>query len=104
MIGHAAVDIMLDMSLFCRISQQFADSYLIAPRDGIDKCSVSTSEEFCYELSVFKGALKKSDIFEGFELLANGWCLLADMGSDFISNQPLAASCLGRLGPGMCRQ
>ena len=95
MVGHAAVDIVLDMSLFCRISQRFADGYLIAPRNGIDKCSVSTSEEFCYELSVLKGALKKSDIFEGFELLADGWCPLADMGSDFISNRPLASPCLG---------
>ena len=85
MIGHAAVDIVLDMSFLGRIGERFADGYLVAPRDSVDEGFVGTCEEFCYELFVFEGALDEGDIFEGFELLADRRCLLADMGSDFIS-------------------
>lgn len=55
---------------------------------------MSACEEFCYELFVFEGALDEDDIFEGFELLANRRCFLADMGSDFISTRLLASPCL----------
>lgn len=55
---------------------------------------MSACEEFSYELFVFEGALDEGDIFEGFELLANRRCFLADMGSDFISSRLLASPCL----------
>ena len=63
MIGHTAVDIVLDMSFLGGIGQRFANGYLVAPRDGVDECFVSTCEEACYELSVFERALDEGDIF-----------------------------------------
>ena len=59
---------------------------------------MSTCEELCYELLVFKGALGEDDVIKGFKLLSNGRCLLADMGSDLIAIR-LSISpffCLGR--------
>ena len=53
---------------------------------------MGTCEKICYELFVFKGALDEGDILESFKLLADGWCLLTDMGSDFISSRLLASS------------
>ena len=52
---------------------------------------MSTSEEFRYEAFVFKGALDKCKVWESFKLLADGRCLLTDVGSDFISTRPLAS-------------
>ena len=55
---------------------------------------MSTYEEVCYELFVFEGALDEGDIFKGFNLLANGWCLLIDMSSDLVSTRLSMSPCL----------
>ena len=94
MIRHAAIDIVLNMSFLSRIGERFTNSHLVAPGDGVDECFMSTCEEACYKLFVFKGALNEGDIVESFKLLGDGLCLLTDMGSDLISSQVSVSPCL----------
>lgn len=77
---------MFDIGLLSRIGQGLANCNLIAPCEGIDKGSVSASEESCYELLISKGAFMKRDIFERFKFLSDGECPIADMRSDLITN------------------
>ena len=91
MIRHAAVNIVLDVSFLSRISQRFADSHLVAPRDCIDECFVSPREELCYELFVFERALDEGDILKGFKFFGNRRCRMSDMGSNLIPTR-LSAS------------
>lgn len=44
-VGHARVDVVLDMRLLCRIGERDADGHLVAPERGIDERHLRALEE-----------------------------------------------------------
>ncbi len=85
-VGHAAVDVVLDAGFLGGVGQSPADGHLVAPEGGVDKGQLGAGEEVRYEGLVFEGADDEADVLERFQLLCHEAIFRSQLGADLVSH------------------
>ena len=105
MVGHAAVDVVLDAGLLGSIGQRLANSKLGTKGDGIDKGSAHAIEQLGYEGFVLERSLDDGDIVELGKFLGDRVIVLMDVSSNMVTQGGGDAgdgSCLAACGVDEC--
>ncbi len=85
-IGHAAVDIVLDAGLLGGVGQRATDGDLVAPRGGVDEGQLGADEQVGYEVPVFERTDDQTDVFERLQLLCHEAIFGAELGAHAVAD------------------